>query len=73
MNRTKETKRMKVRRVERESDRKLLYGADPGYHLIAKRDENVKVGDTVQYEPYGVNFGWFIKRITVRPSSKAVR
>jgi hypothetical protein len=46
-------------------DRKLLYGHPkwPNYHLIANLNDNVNVGDTVEYKPQGINFGWFKKVI----------
>ncbi|QQG45621.1 MAG: hypothetical protein HYW89_01735 [Candidatus Sungiibacteriota bacterium] len=63
--------RMTVKKKVGETDRVLLYGTDHNYHLIARTVDDVEVGDTVEYEPYGVNFGWF-KRVIYRPSSKAV-
>ncbi len=54
-----ELKTLYVRRVDEESDRTLIYGDDPRYHVIAKRGTIVGEGDLVHYEPYGVNFGWF--------------
>lgn len=56
---------MRVGRVIREEDRTLLYesvtpkGAAE-YHIIAKKDCEIKVGDVIEYEPYGLNFGWLI-------------
>lgn len=50
---------MKVVRIVPEGDRTLLYGTDPHYHVIAKPNEDVKVGDEIIYEPYGGNFGWY--------------
>ncbi len=32
-----------------------------GFYVIAshKQAEGLKKGDTIEYEPYGINFGWF--------------
>jgi len=43
-------------------DRVLLYGGKPKYHLIADPRDKVEIGDVVEYEYYGANFGLF-KRI----------
>lgn len=43
-------------------DKVLLYGTNPNYHLIASTRDKVEVGNTVEYEPYGINFGLF-KRV----------
>jgi hypothetical protein len=50
-----------VTKVIRDGDRILLYGHPKrdGYHIIAGIDVDVKVGDTVKYNPIGVNFGRF--------------
>ena len=50
-----------VTKVIREDDRTLLYGHPKwdDYHIIAEPDVDVKVGDTVDYDPEGYNFGWF--------------
>ena len=61
--------RMIIQSIVHETDRILLFGVDRNYHLIADTNDDVKVGDTVEYEPDGVNFGWF-KRVVI---SKAVR
>ena len=53
---------MRVHTVIRERDRVLLYG-DPaypqGYHVIAETDCMAQPGETILYEPYGLNFGFF--------------
>jgi hypothetical protein len=54
---------MTVEKVIAESGRKLLYGSHKGYHIIASKDEKVRKGDVVEFEPCGVNFGWFVKVI----------
>lgn len=60
----KVTKTMVVQRVEDQGDRKLAYGADMHYHVIAAPNDNVQIGDTIEYEPYGYNFGWFLRICT---------
>lgn len=49
---------MKVLKIVDEGDRLLLYGKDPSFHVIARPTDTVKVGDSIAYEPYGVNFGF---------------
>lgn len=49
-----------VTKVDDQGDRILLYGEVPGYHVIADPGCQAKVGDRVTYEPYGLNFGWFL-------------
>ena len=51
---------MIVRRIEVEPDRVLLYGSDNRYKVIASTKSEVQIGDTIQYEPYGVNFGFHV-------------
>ena len=52
-----------VTKVVREDDRTLLYGHHKwhDYHIIADPDVVVQIGDIVEYEPDGYNFGWFKK------------
>ncbi len=57
----KETRTIEVLRKKVEKDSILLYGSDLEYHIIANPKAKVEVGDLVEYQPYGVNFGWFIK------------
>jgi len=57
-----------VAKIVHDGDRVILYGKgykeDPwGYHLIAKSDAEVKIGDRVEYKTEGINFGWFEKVI----------
>jgi len=54
--------------IDNQGDRILLYakpGTNNGYHVITniKEEKNLKVGDTIEYEPFGVNFGWFVKKL----------
>ena len=53
-----------VKKVDDQGDRIVLYGDDPQYHLIADTKAVVKVGDQVEYETGGVNFGWFVRVLT---------
>lgn len=50
---------MVVEEIVDDGDRKILYGSKKGYHLIADPNAEVQIGDTVEYEPCGFNFGWF--------------
>lgn len=65
------TKKMIVGRVERETDRVLLYKSPQPtnerfgeYHIIAKTNCMVRPGDTIEYEPCGVNFGWYERTLS---------
>jgi hypothetical protein len=61
------TQRMKIVKIKNDGDRLLLYGDESfdrwGYHIIAGMTDDIRVGDIVEYEPYGSNFGKFIKVI----------
>lgn len=57
------TRTLIVKKIEREADRALLFGNDERYHVISEKNEDVNVGDKIEYEPYGVNFGWYIKKV----------
>lgn len=48
--------------IEFQEDRILLYGKSSHYYLIASKDCDIKVGETAIYEPYGLNFGWFVRK-----------
>ena len=52
-----------VSRVDNQGDRVLLYGKSEDYHVIAERDDEVRVGDEIEYDPYGANFGWFVRKV----------
>lgn len=67
----KETDTLVVVKKEVDEDRILLYGTDPGYHIIADMNVKVKVGDTIEYEPCGYNFGWFVKVVSPAKSKKS--
>lgn len=54
-----------VVRVDDQGDRVLLYGKSDGYHIIAEREDDVKVGDEIEFDPYGHNFGWFVRKVAV--------
>lgn len=58
-----ETKTMTVERVEPEAwnRRTVLYGSDPNYQVIADIPHpGINLGDVVEYEPCGVNFGFLV-------------
>lgn len=55
----------KVIKIEHQPDRVLLYkevGRFP-YYAIAKVDVKIEVGDIIEYDPCGFNFGWSIKKL----------
>lgn len=54
-----EDQTMQVVKVEDQGDRVLLY-KNEHYYIIAPQDCTVKIGDIIVYEPFGVNFGWFV-------------
>lgn len=65
----KEYPQMKVSSIDRQQGRTLLYGEGQkesrfSYHVIAEERVEVGVGDTVQYESGGANFGWFVQVLT---------
>ncbi|MBI2405247.1 hypothetical protein HYV22_03665 [Candidatus Gottesmanbacteria bacterium] len=58
--------RMVIAKVDNQGDHIILYpeGYENdrlGYHVIANPEVEVKAGDSIEYEPYGVNFGWFVR------------
>ena len=58
---------MIVRRIDpqTETQRAVLYGDNPSYCVIADLPSPaIKVGDEIEYEPYGVNFGWYVRNGT---------
>lgn len=52
---------LKVASIRDEGDRIVIYGPEEKYHVIAAPGTTVQLNDTVEYEPCGWNFGWFIK------------
>jgi hypothetical protein len=66
---TKSNPMVVVSKIVREGDRTLLYsrdwlsrGNEYWFKIIAGTDVDARVGDTVEYEPAGLNFGWFISK-----------
>ena len=59
-------KTCKVKEVSDRSDTEVnVYPENiDGYHIITPKDANVKPGDTIVYEPYGFNFGFYIRKET---------
>jgi len=51
-------KTLAVKRITRQSNRTLIYGDDPGFYIIAPKEYKIEEGQSVKYEPYGVNFGF---------------
>ena len=50
-----------VTKIDNQGDRILLYGNEKDYYIIAGIKVQVKIGDKIEYEPHGFNFGWFMK------------
>lgn len=52
-----------ITKIDDQGDRVLLYGHPkwPDYHVIAPEGTSVKVGDIVEYQPEGYNFGRFVR------------
>ncbi len=50
-----------------QGDRVLLYGLDINYYIIAPTNCDIQVNDEVEYEPYGMNFGWFVRKVVKKP------
>lgn len=55
-----QNKTLEVKRHEIQEDRILYWGDEKDYHIIADEDCEARVGDVIEYEPDGVNFGWFV-------------
>jgi hypothetical protein len=65
--------RFTIARIEDQGDRILLYSADESqpiahrageYHIIAPTGQNFRVGEEIEYQPCGANFGWFVRRVS---------
>ncbi len=50
---------MIVKKKIMQPDRILLWKDDSDYYVIANLKEEMEIGDEIEYEPYGYNFGWF--------------
>lgn len=50
----------KITKIYDQGDRILIYGHPKwsDYHVIAPPDTIVKIGDTVEYKPEGLNFDY---------------
>ena len=61
---------MNVAALKYELDRFLLFpfdrvtgSANNEYSVVCEPDEKIKIGDTVEYETMGANFGWFLRKV----------
>lgn len=59
---------MIVDSIEEEGDGVWLYAKGEKqkrmpYHINASKEDKVKKGDTIIYEPYGVNFGFMVQKV----------
>lgn len=65
------TSSMVVRYISKESNRVLFYERSEGngYHVIAEPSQfdRVNLGDTIEFEYGGANFGWFLKKLSPLP------
>ena len=53
-----------IANIDDQGDRIVVRGDNPGrwdYHIICPFKARLKVGDVIEYEPGGINFGWFVK------------
>ncbi len=60
-------KQLTVRQIVHEEDpvRVLVYGENRNYHVIASEQQvkDISIGDQIEYEEYGFNFGWFSRKL----------
>ena len=62
---TTTNKTLIVGKIDAQEDRVLFYEEGiENFHIIAskKQADGIKEGDTIEYEPEGVNFGWFVSK-----------
>ena len=52
-----------IAKIDDQGDRVLFYGHPKwdDYHVIAPAGTSAKIGDKVEYQPEGYNFGWFVR------------
>lgn len=66
---------LKIRLIVQDKDRVLLYDENHDYHVITNHDTanflKLRIGDVVQFEPYGMNFG-FLDEEWARDAAKAL-
>lgn len=67
-----------VDHVESDGDRALLclkVNSRLEYHVISNPDQakEIKPGDQVRYEPCGVNFGWFVSKVSEEEKAQALK
>lgn len=58
------TDTLTITEIRDEGDRVLLYGKNRNYHIIATPEQakGLRIGQEIEYEPMGVNFGWFLAK-----------
>jgi len=52
---------LKVFKIENQGDRTLLFGPKWNYYVIAPPDIVFTLNQLVTYEPFGINFGLYLK------------
>lgn len=56
-------KSLEVKKIVYQSDRVLLFGEKDDYSVIAATPaSNYYIGQIIEYEPYGVNFGFHLSK-----------
>jgi hypothetical protein len=65
---TEKTETMIVDKIFKDGKNVTLYAKGElqrriPYHINATKADNIKVGDKIIYEPYGVNFGYFVSKV----------
>jgi hypothetical protein len=58
---------MVVKEIKPDGNRVKLYSDDPTFYVIGNYDrvQGVVVGDTIEYETIGQNYGHFIKKVEI--------
>jgi hypothetical protein len=53
-----------VIKIDDQKDRVLLYKSSDYYAIASsEKSKDVKIGDLIEYEPCGCNFGWFVSKL----------
>ena len=52
-----------ITRIDDQIDRVLIYGHPKwdDYYVVAPAGTSANIGDEVEYQPDGYNFGWFVR------------
>ena len=55
---------MRIKKLEKNSDRAILFGDNEEFRVFASLPCSANVGDTIEYDTYGFGVGRFIKTIS---------